>query len=370
MSDNTPQTSQKRPGAGDGGSGSQSTIMKAALRLSKLGEPSSSEGDGVQPPMPANMMMMGGGQVPANLAMNVTPEQYLNNMNMMNNVMTYNNFNNPFMMMMGSTTAMEMGAGCMDPAATMKINNMMAGVSSPPLAHMPPINPYNCGGQLPTPHQLSPTTLHGSTKSFPETLYKIIASEEYTHIISWLPHGRGFTIHDKQRFSDIILPRYFDGAKFTSFTRRLKRWNFVRVPRGPEMGAYYNPNFIRGRPELVVEMRYKMDGFDEAKAKVERARIEESRESMKKEGGSPLPLPPLPLPTGPIEEDSQQQQQQQQQLQQDPLASKGLQSEGGGLIVVVTAQSRRVHKSRPRGGESVVDRRENLHCREKSCMIC
>ena len=164
MSDNTPQTSQKRPGAGDGGSGSQSTIMKAALRLSKLGEPSSSEGDGVQPPMPANMMMMGGGQVPADLAnINMTPEQYLNNMNMMNNMMMYNNFNNPFLS--STAMAMEMGAGGMDPAATMKMNNMMAGV---PLAHMPPINPYS--GQLPLPHQLSPTTLHGSTKSFPKTL--------------------------------------------------------------------------------------------------------------------------------------------------------------------------------------------------------
>lgn len=64
----------------------------------------------------------------------------------------------------------------------------------------------------------------------------------------------------------MVLSHYFDSAKFTSFTRRLKRWNFKRVPRGPELGAYYNKNFIRDQPELVQQMRYRMDGkFDEGK---------------------------------------------------------------------------------------------------------
>ncbi|KAL7542391.1 hypothetical protein ACHAXR_011741 [Thalassiosira sp. AJA248-18] len=103
-----------------------------------------------------------------------------------------------------------------------------------------------------------------NTKNFPETLFDIISSERYAHIIAWLPHGRGFIIHDKQRFASMILPMYFDGAKFTSFTRRLKRWSFVRVPRGPELGAYYNKNFVRDDPELAQKMRYRVDGqFDE-----------------------------------------------------------------------------------------------------------
>jgi len=115
---------------------------------------------------------------------------------------------------------------------------------------------------LPTPHQTTPV----ANKNFPETLFEVVSAQEHAHIISWLPHGQGFIIHDKQRFASIILPRYFDGAKFTSFTRRLKRWNFVRVPRGPELGAYYNKNFMRGRLEMVQKMMYQMkDQFDEAK---------------------------------------------------------------------------------------------------------
>merc|ERR1719291_594072 len=106
-------------------------------------------------------------------------------------------------------------------------------------------------------------------KNFPETLFDVInAAELHGHIISWLPHGQGFIIHDKTRFATNILPRYFDGAKFTSFTRRLKRWSFVRVPRGPELGAYYNKNFVRDRPELVQKMRYRSPNESKKKAAV------------------------------------------------------------------------------------------------------
>ena len=89
---------------------------------------------------------------------------------------------------------------------------------------------------------------------------KIISDPKNYHIISWLPHGRGFSIHDKQRFATEILPYHFEGAKFTSFTRRLKRWNFERVSRGPEMGAYYSKCFVRGKPELVPRMIYGTEG--------------------------------------------------------------------------------------------------------------
>ena len=82
------------------------------------------------------------------------------------------------------------------------------------------------------------TTRTTNTKNFPETLFAVISDKENDHIISWLPHGKGFIVHDKKLFESEILPRYFDGAKFTSFTRRLKRWAFVRVPRGPELGEY------------------------------------------------------------------------------------------------------------------------------------
>ena len=104
-----------------------------------------------------------------------------------------------------------------------------------------------------------PTSAIADRSNFPKTLYVIISDPSDYHIVSWLSHGLGFVIHDRQLFASQILPRYFDGAKYTSFTRRLKRWKFVRVPRGPEIGAYYNEHFKRGRPDLVRGMVYRMD---------------------------------------------------------------------------------------------------------------
>jgi len=95
-----------------------------------------------------------------------------------------------------------------------------------------------------------------NTKSFPETLYAVLSMPEYSTMIQWLSHGRGFIITDKKGFTDEVLPKYFEGAKFTSFTRRLKRWSFERVSKGPELGAYYNPYFVMDKPELVQHMRY------------------------------------------------------------------------------------------------------------------
>ena len=94
----------------------------------------------------------------------------------------------------------------------------------------------------------------GNTKSFPETLYGILSMPEYSTMIQWLPHGNGWIITDKKAFTNEVLPKYFEGAKFTSFTRRLKRWNFERVLEGPELGAYYNSYFVMDKPELMQHL--------------------------------------------------------------------------------------------------------------------
>lgn len=81
-----------------------------------------------------------------------------------------------------------------------------------------------------------PKLRHKPPRAFPVVLFDVVSCDGLSDIVSWLPHGRGFLVHDKRRFEREVLPRHFDGAKFTSFTRRLKRWNFVRVPRGKELG--------------------------------------------------------------------------------------------------------------------------------------
>ncbi|KAL7504747.1 LOW QUALITY PROTEIN: hypothetical protein ACHAXN_002320 [Cyclotella atomus] len=73
----------------------------------------------------------------------------------------------------------------------------------------------------------------GST-NFPVSLHEIVSNDDY-ECVHWLPCGTLFTISDKDAFTRQVIPRFFDargGTKFTSFTRRLKRWNFNRVSSG------------------------------------------------------------------------------------------------------------------------------------------
>jgi hypothetical protein len=86
-------------------------------------------------------------------------------------------------------------------------------------------------------------------------LMDILGNEEHAEIISWLPHGRGFMIYKKKQFETDVMSHYFNkNSKYTSFTRKLNRWGFVRVTRGPEMGAYYHKFFKRGESRLCMQM--------------------------------------------------------------------------------------------------------------------
>lgn len=99
------------------------------------------------------------------------------------------------------------------------------------------------------------------SKSFPLVLHAIVNDEGSDGCIHWLPCGSRFVISNKDVFSRDVLPQYFgqrggSATKFTSFTRRLKRWNFSRVPSGREMGAYFHENFRRGEPDMANRIIY------------------------------------------------------------------------------------------------------------------
>jgi len=90
--------------------------------------------------------------------------------------------------------------------------------------------------------------------TFPQRLMEILSNKENSEIIAWLPHGRGFMIYQKKGFASEIMPKYFKKSKFTSFTRKLNRWSFTRITRGPETGAYYHEFFQRGNLRLCMQM--------------------------------------------------------------------------------------------------------------------
>jgi len=76
---------------------------------------------------------------------------------------------------------------------------------------------------------------------FFQKVHSMINNESHTGSVGWTPDGTGFVICSKEAFCGNILPAYFGQAKYTSFTRRLKRWGFKRNVTG----SYHNDNFHR-----------------------------------------------------------------------------------------------------------------------------
>lgn len=78
----------------------------------------------------------------------------------------------------------------------------------------------------------------------PLKLYSILANPEHEHILSWMPHGRAWKIHDMDKFQTHILPSYFDSRyypnNFKNFLQRLKLWGFGQFTRGPDTSAYFH----------------------------------------------------------------------------------------------------------------------------------
>ena len=92
-----------------------------------------------------------------------------------------------------------------------------------------------------------------SKKSFPKKLHEILSNPEFEHIISWMPHGRAWNIHNRDLFQTEVAPRYFHQEKFASFTRQVTGLGFKRLTKqGTDFNAYYHQCFLRERPDLVV----------------------------------------------------------------------------------------------------------------------
>lgn len=98
-----------------------------------------------------------------------------------------------------------------------------------------------------------------NAKIFPQKLMEILNEVSNQNSIAWLPHGKAFLIINRQKFANEVLPKYFRKTKYTSFTRKLNRWNFTRVIRGPEMGSYHHEFFQRGNEALCTQMYCKND---------------------------------------------------------------------------------------------------------------
>lgn len=87
---------------------------------------------------------------------------------------------------------------------------------------------------------------------FPLQLYKLLELAEEsgdTDIVSWLPCGTAFRVHDRDKFAKKFMKTFFKQSVFKSFLRQLNMWGFQRVVDGSAKGAYQHHLFRRGEPD-------------------------------------------------------------------------------------------------------------------------
>merc|ERR1719506_176126 len=96
---------------------------------------------------------------------------------------------------------------------------------------------------------------------FPKRLYDVLEKAEeggYDHIISWLPDGSGFKIHNdgtqcKEDENQIVqvLKKAFNQSRYKSFLRQLQLYGFERQCKGKHCGECKHVLFRRFRRDLL-----------------------------------------------------------------------------------------------------------------------
>uniref|UniRef100_A0A7S2HX23 HSF-type DNA-binding domain-containing protein n=1 Tax=Helicotheca tamesis TaxID=374047 RepID=A0A7S2HX23_9STRA len=122
-------------------------------------------------------------------------------------------------------------------------------VEHPPRVDNKCMNPTSSLSQRKQPEERKNKPL-----AFPQKLMQVLSFEEYSNMITWLPHGRSFAIINPRDFVSVVLPAHFKRVKYSSFTRKLHRWGFKRETRGEEAGAFYHELFHRDNAELCTKM--------------------------------------------------------------------------------------------------------------------
>lgn len=154
---------------------------------------------------------------------------------------------------------------------TQKPQNVMNTMQSLPPSTM------NAAAPAPAPRR---TSTRKKATRFPVKLMQMLSAGQFEHIISWTPDGLSFVVKKPSLLVDEVLPLYFKEVKYTSFTRKLHRWGFVKILRGKELSAYLHKNFQRGNLRLCEQMHCsKTSGLSSGHGAVSSASTEVSRSS-------------------------------------------------------------------------------------------
>lgn len=157
---------------------------------------------------------------------------------------------------------------------------------------------YGDAGELPAALLRSTSSGNAADRpsvQFPWRLHELLTESETNgneSIISWIPGTNNcFKVHSKDKFTNEILPSYFNATKYKSFQRNLNLWGFESITEGPNKGGCQHPIFIRGDREKCHYMtRHKVRG---QKQKQKGEMSDESNRCQTDEEAKSAPLPAM-----------------------------------------------------------------------------
>ena len=65
----------------------------------------------------------------------------------------------------------------------------------------------------------------------------------------------GIIAADNLTYLFLLQRRFFTTKRFASLRRQLSWYKFSRIRRGPDKGSFFNEYFLRGRPDLTLEIQ-------------------------------------------------------------------------------------------------------------------
>jgi hypothetical protein len=78
-----------------------------------------------------------------------------------------------------------------------------------------------------------------SESAFPFLIYNLLEDATklgFESIVSWKQGGTSFMVTDREKFTERIMPAYFDQTRYKSFQRQLNFYQFERTKSGPYKG--------------------------------------------------------------------------------------------------------------------------------------
>lgn len=103
---------------------------------------------------------------------------------------------------------------------------------------------------------LMAASVTSSPKSFPCRLHSILSSLEHSgKVMEWLPHGRSWRVLRWEALADPDLLSWLGVDSDTAFSESIQRWGFRETRSGADRGSFQHGLFLRGRPELCLEMK-------------------------------------------------------------------------------------------------------------------